>query len=215
MPHRFIVFDNTEAHPIWQVPCEVMAPTQPKSTNSRPMRADARRNYHRLVAAASVVVGEAGAQASLEEIARQAGVGSATLHRHFPSRGMLLEAVFRDRVETLCARADELGAECEPASALFEWLRAVVAHAAANRGLGASLAGVHDSDLGSSCHAMITAAGKRLLVRAQHAGAANAEATIGDVLQLVNAISLATEYLGDRAPQADRLLRLVVNGLLS
>jgi hypothetical protein len=62
---------------------------------------------------------------------------------------------------------------------------------------------------------MITAAGKRLLVRAQHAGAANAEATIGDVLQLVNAISLATEYLGDRAPQADRLLRLVVNGLLS
>ncbi|MDT5359088.1 MAG: hypothetical protein QOC69_850, partial [Mycobacterium sp.] len=64
----------------------------------RPMRADARRNYERLVAQASAVVREAGADASLEEIARRAGVGSATLHRHFPSRGALLEAVFRDRV---------------------------------------------------------------------------------------------------------------------
>ena len=195
-------------------------PTQPKTTESRrPMRADARRNYERLVAAASAVVAEAGAEASLEEIARRAGVGSATLHRHFPSRAILLEAVFRDRVQTLCARADEFEAEHEPGIALVEWLRAVVAHAAANRGLGAALAGVHDSDLGASCHAMITAAGERLLIRAQRAGSVNTEATIGDVLHLVNAISLATEdlylNLSDRAKKADRLLGLAVNGVLS
>jgi AcrR family transcriptional regulator len=180
----------------------------------RPMRADARRNYERLVAEASAVVGEAGADASLEEIARRAGVGSATLHRHFPSRGALLEAVFRDRVQTLCARADALAAEREPSVALVEWLRAMVAHASANRGLGTSLAGVYDSEMGASCHAMITAAGKRLLVRAQRSGSVSSEVKIGDVLHLVNAISLATEHLRERVAQADRLLSLVVTGLL-
>jgi AcrR family transcriptional regulator len=180
----------------------------------RTMRADARRNYERLVAEASAVIGDAGADASLEEIARRAGVGSATLHRHFPSRGALLEAVFRDRVQALCGRADALAAEREPSDALVEWLRAMVAHASVNRGLATSLAGVYDSEMGASCHAMITAAGERLLVRAQRSGSVSSEVNIGDVLRLVNAISLATEHLRDHVAQADRLLGLAVTGLL-
>ncbi|WP_437105007.1 TetR/AcrR family transcriptional regulator [Streptomyces sp. enrichment culture] len=70
--------------------------------------ADARRGYDRIVAAAESLVAEHGAEASLEEIARHAGVGSATLHRRFPSRQLLLEAVFKGRVEALCAKAHDL-----------------------------------------------------------------------------------------------------------
>src|ERR1700743_436591 len=73
-----------------------------------PMRADAVRNRDTIVAAAGAVVAEQGAAASLEEIARRAGVGSATLHRHFPDRYALLEAVFAERVASLCGDAAEL-----------------------------------------------------------------------------------------------------------
>ncbi|WP_433247705.1 TetR/AcrR family transcriptional regulator [Streptosporangium sp. CA-135522] len=184
----------------------------------RPTRADARRNHDRIRAAAGEVIAEHGADASLEEIARRAGVGSATLHRHFPSRQALLEAVFRERVEILCARAGELLTAPSPGSALVTWLRAVVSHAAANRGLAASLMpGARNgrSELGADCHAMITNAGGALLTRAQQAGAIRREVAIADLLKLVHAISLATENEPDHADQADRLLALVVKGVQS
>src|SRR6266699_4143127 len=93
----------------------------------RPMRADARRNYGRLLAAALAAFSEQGADtASLEEIARRAGVGIGTLYRHFPTRQALLEAVYRDQVEALRARADDLLENAPPADALAEWLRAMV-----------------------------------------------------------------------------------------
>lgn len=82
------------------------------------------------------MIAEAGAGASLEEIARRAGVGSATLHRHFPSRAELLEAVLRDRVQALCAQAEDLLTAPSAGAGLVAWLREVVAHAATARGLG-------------------------------------------------------------------------------
>ena len=91
----------------------------------KPKRADARRNFDQIVAAAEAEIARHGADASLEEIARRAGVGSATLHRHFPSRQALLEAVFHDRVEVLCVQARELAGHPDPGAALGEWLRAV------------------------------------------------------------------------------------------
>jgi AcrR family transcriptional regulator len=154
------------------------------------MRADARRNYDRIVAAAGSLVAEHGAEASLEEIARHAGVGSATLHRHFPSRQLLLEAVFKGRVEALCAKARDLLSAPDPGAALVTWLRAVGAHAVANRGLGASLMhGARDGDpaLGSTCHAMITGAGDELLDRARHVNAVRRDVTITRLLTLVGA----------------------------
>jgi AcrR family transcriptional regulator len=131
------------------------------------MRADARRGYDRIVAAAESLVAEHGAEAPLEEIARHAGVGSATLHRRFPSRQLLLEAVFKGRGEALCAKAHGLLPAPDPGAALVTWLRAV-----ANRGLGASLMhGARDSDPSpgtTTCHAMITSADDELLDRAPH-----------------------------------------------
>ncbi|MEU4830924.1 helix-turn-helix domain-containing protein [Streptosporangium sp. NPDC023615] len=182
----------------------------------RTMRADARRNYDRILVAARETIARHGAGASLEEIARHAGVGSATLHRHFPSRQALLEAVFRDRVKTLCAKASELTADLDPGPALVTWLRAVGTHATSNRGLAASLMrGAHDGDptLGATCHTMIVNAGGELLERARQAHAVRPGVAIVDLLKLVSAISLATEQEPGGAAEADRLLALAIDGV--
>ncbi|MFD0148525.1 helix-turn-helix domain-containing protein [Streptomyces sp. NPDC055721] len=201
----------------------------------RPMRADARRNLDKIVAAAGAVIAERGAEASLEEVARRAGVGSATLHRHFPSRQALLEAVFKDRVETLCAKADDLLAEPnpnpdadpdpdrdpdrdpgqgrDPGQDLATWLHAVAAHAVANRGLGASLMRDADPALGETCHDMITTAGDALLARARAAGAVRPEVTVTRLLKLVGAIALATEQEADGPAEAGLLLGIALDGV--
>jgi AcrR family transcriptional regulator len=182
------------------------------------MRADARRNRDRILAAAEAAIAQHGVDASLEEIARRAGVGSATLHRHFPSRQSLLESVFRDRVETLCAKAGDFAAELDPATALFTWLRAVGTHAAANRGLAPSLMrGARDGDgdptLGTTCHAMIINAGGVLLDEAVRTHAVRPGVVITDLLKLVGAISLAAEQEPDGATEASRLIALALDGV--
>jgi AcrR family transcriptional regulator len=182
----------------------------------RPMRADARRNYDRILTAAGTAIAQDGAEASLEEIARHAGVGSATLHRHFPSRQALLEAVFRDRVETLCAKARDLATAPDPGPALITWLRAVGAHATSNRGLAASLMrGARDGDptLGTTCHTMIVDAGDELLTRAHQTRAVRPDVAITDLLKLVSAISLAAEREPSGAAETDRLLTLALDGV--
>ncbi|MEV5748520.1 helix-turn-helix domain-containing protein [Actinoallomurus sp. NPDC052308] len=171
------------------------------------------RNVDRIIAAAGALIAEQGADASLEEVARRARVGSATLHRHFPSRQALLEAVFKDRVETLCAKADDLLCDPGPGEALLIWLRAVGAHAVANRGLGASLIRGGDPTLGSTCHDMIINAGDALLARARTADAVRPEIAITHLLKLVSAIALATEHDPDGPAEADRLLAIAIDGV--
>jgi len=102
---------------------EPQAPGRPPAAGGlppvRPMRADAQRNYRLLVSAAIAAFAEHGADdASLEEIARRAGVGIGTLYRHFPTRQALLEAVYRDQVQVLRARAEELLGSSSPGEAL-------------------------------------------------------------------------------------------------
>jgi AcrR family transcriptional regulator len=170
------------------------------------MRADARRNRDRLVSVASEVVAEQGAEASLEEIARRAGVGSATLHRHFPSRSALLDAVFAERVAVLCDLAANLPASLDAGEALVRWLRELVRHAVRNRGLATSLA----QGTGESCHARIQEAGEMLVSRAKETGTIRTDATTGELLTLANGIALAAAEDEDLA---DRLLTLAVTGL--
>lgn len=170
------------------------------------MRADARRNRERLLSVASTVVAEQGASASLEEIARRAGVGSATLHRHFPSRLALLDAVFTERVAALCARGAALLSEPDPAEALTRWLREVARHAAQNRGLGTSLL----NGTGEAGHGKILATATALTERAKSAKKVKAEVSPADLLKLANAIALAAE---DSPEQADHLLMLALTGI--
>ena len=186
----------------------------------RPRRADARRNHDQILAAAEAEIARSGAEASLEEIARQAGVGSATLHRHFPSRRALLEAVFHDRVEGLCAQARALADTPDPGRALDGWLRDVAVYGSVTRGLAAAmLTGVRDvapdtaAPVDATCEVMLVDAGGELLRSAHAAGAVRPEVSIVDLLTLVNAVSLATEGHPDAGPEAARLLTLALDGV--
>jgi len=176
------------------------------------MRADARRNYQRLVAAAGEAFAQRGADdVSLEEIARRAGVGIGTLYRHFPTRQALLEAAYRDQVEALEARAAELIESDSPAAALTEWLTALVAFSKAKRSL---TTGMLDSDLLSACREVLHGVTETLLARAQQAGAVRADVQGADVMRLTHAVSLAAD-MGQDPGQAERMLALVCDGLLS
>ena len=180
------------------------------------MRADAQRNYQRLLTAAAAAFAERGADdASLEEIARRAGVGIGTLYRHFPTRQALLEAVYRDQVETVRAAAEEQLHSDAPGEALAAWLRVLVDFSSTKHSLTTALLATmdRDSELLSSCSAVIRGAAEALLVRAQEAGAVRADADAKDLMRLVHAVNLAAQY-GPPDPGArDRLLGLILDGL--
>src|SRR6516225_11656657 len=90
---------------------------------TRPMRADAQRNYASLLKTARSAVSERGDDIVLEDIARSAGVAIGTLYRHFPTRQDLLEAVFLDETNALRAQAEALASDPDPFDALINWLR--------------------------------------------------------------------------------------------
>jgi AcrR family transcriptional regulator len=181
----------------------------------RPMRADAQRNYARLLDAARAAFLERGADdVSLEEIARRAGVGIGTLYRHFPTRQALLEAVYRDQVDTLSARAEELLRTESPEAALAEWMRALLEFSSTKRSMTAALLATlgTDSELLSACVTVIRTAAEALLARAQQAGVVRPDADAGDLMRLVHAVNIATEKAPDPG-QADRMLALILDGL--
>ncbi|MCX4586602.1 TetR/AcrR family transcriptional regulator [Streptomyces sp. NBC_01481] len=181
----------------------------------RPMRADARRNYERLLTEARAVFAEYGTDASLEEIARRSGVGIGTLYRHFPSRHAMMSAVFQEALAALLERSGELASAEQPCGALVEWLRALITHAGEYRGLARALMSAsHDETSAlSACSVPLREAGERLLIRAQESGAVRADVSIGDLMQLTNAIALAAEEEPGDAELADRLLMLTLRGL--
>ncbi|MFJ4681233.1 MULTISPECIES: TetR/AcrR family transcriptional regulator [unclassified Kitasatospora] len=178
-------------------------------------RSDARRNRTHILAVAEAEVAARGARASLEQIARVAGVGSATVRRHFPTRKALLEAVFQQRVHDLCERAHALRAEPDSRAALLEWLRELLAYSLAARGLADVLSyePLRDGAADSSCAPALAAAGDLLLRRAVEERTVRADTTIDDLLVLVIGIALATEDYTDPATRADRAFRLAVAGL--
>ena len=192
-----------------------MGMTGTVAAESRPMRADARRNVERLLAAAKETFLERGADAPLEEIARRAGVGIGTLYRHFPTREALLEALLRDSFEALRAEADRLLTSPSPGDALATWLRAFASHATTYSGLVAALnASLRDGGSGLCmwCRT-VNAAGGELLARAQAAGVVRPDVSADDLLILANAITWATEQACANPEQADRLHALVMDSL--
>ncbi|MFE5326766.1 TetR/AcrR family transcriptional regulator [Embleya sp. NPDC056575] len=177
-------------------------------------RSDARRNRTHILAVAEAEVAAQGAQASLERIARIAGVGSATVRRHFPTRKALLEAVFEQRVHDLCDRAHTLSGEHDSRSALVEWLRELLAYSLAARGLADVLSyePLGKEATPDSCGPAIGAAGAVLLRKAIDDRTVRADITIDDLLVLIVGIALATESHADPAMRADRAFRLAVAG---
>jgi AcrR family transcriptional regulator len=188
-----------------------MTPTDRPNLMQRPKRADARRNYEKLLAAAREVLTESDTEASLEEVARRAGLGIGTLYRHFPTRQNLLEAVYVDEVEAVSQSAQDL-AGLEPWDALVSWLHRFVGYVATKQALADELFAYAGPNPGifASCRSTLFAAGGPLLARAQEAGAVRADVDINDVLQIVSGIAkLSTPDASDRG----RLLDVALDGL--
>src|ERR1700720_4232249 len=112
----------------------------PSAATLRRPRADAVRTRERVLEAAKGVFSAGGADASLEAVAKRAGVGIGTLYRHFPTREALFEAVYRREVELLRALAEPLRREPVPANALRRWLRSAIEFIATKKGMSAALA---------------------------------------------------------------------------
>ncbi|HLI60273.1 MAG TPA: TetR/AcrR family transcriptional regulator [Solirubrobacteraceae bacterium] len=190
------------------------APTEQPArglTSARPKRADARRNYDRVIAAARSAFTESGAETSLEGIARRAGVGIGTLYRHFPTRQALLEAVYVEEVERLCNSAAEL-ARLEPWEAFAAWAEGLVDYMATKLALASELFDYVDRDapVFTSCRASLFAAGGPLLQRAQAAGVVRDDVDIAEVIQLIGGI---TKIQGAEPAQIRRLLSIALDGL--
>ncbi|MEU2503443.1 TetR/AcrR family transcriptional regulator [Streptomyces sp. NPDC007863] len=178
-----------------------------------PRRMDARLNRERLVAAAREVFAEAGPGASLNEIARRAGVGPGTLYRHFPGRTDLLTAVLRDRIDTLSGRAEQLLGAQDADDALQRWLHDFLDHARANQGMGSALLVETSAAADPDCQRRILDAASGLLDRAQEHGTARADVTVDDLVHLVVGIALATTGGEPNVPQPHRLLDLVLDAV--
>lgn len=183
-------------------------PTSPK----RERRADASRNAELLLAAARELLNESGSEVALDEVARRAGVGNATLYRHFPTRGDLLVAVYADEVAGLCGQGTDLLDALSPVDALFSWLADFVAHVATKRAL--ALAATEGpigrrTRLFDHWHESMHSTATKLLDRARDAGAVRPELTATDLLALASGAALT----GADVAHAQRLLRLLRNGV--
>jgi AcrR family transcriptional regulator len=182
----------------------------------RPRRADARRNYEQLVEQARLAFAEFGVDASLDEIARRAGVASGTLYRHFPTRLDLIEAVLAEQIAKLAGLGRGLLAAEDAFGALSTWLRAALLYALTYRGLSAAVMNSaldRKNGLLSAWHAELFEVGAALLARARQSGVVVADADAADVLKMVGAIGWAVHDAPDSSAQAGRLLTLLLNGL--
>jgi AcrR family transcriptional regulator len=180
------------------------------------VRADAQRNRDRLTAAAQEVFSEQGAGASLDEVAKRAGVGPGTLYRHFPTREALQEAAYRDAVERLCAAGGELRDNPDARQALIEWMRLLLEHMVARRGLAEALVSAlgKQGEVFVASHRDLHEVGAELVDRARLAGAARADLDHRDLLWMIHGISQANTG-PDGAARAQRLLTIVTTGSLA
>ncbi|MEZ0092350.1 TetR/AcrR family transcriptional regulator [Streptacidiphilus sp. EB129] len=193
-------------------------PPEVTARESRPLRADARRNRARVLEAAREVFAAEGLAVPLDEIARRAGVGAGTVYRHFPTKEALFEAVVTDRIKALTevgreALAD-IAAGGDPGEAFFGYLAVVVADAGTKMDLADALVGA-GVDLQ---RATLDAAGDlrgalgELLARAQSADAVRTDVDVADLHALV-AGAVAAERSRGAGARPGRLTRIISDGL--
>ncbi|MFD0306221.1 TetR/AcrR family transcriptional regulator [Streptomyces sp. NPDC127119] len=173
----------------------------------RPHRKDAARNYDALLTAAREAFAEQGAEASLEDIARRAGVGIGTLYRNFPTRRHLFESLYADEVNSLCEVAEEV-ADLAPWEALTAWLDRFAGYMVTKRAVREALN--DESEIFAACRDSMYAAGTPLFERAQRAGEARTDMTFVDLLRMVAGIT-ATTF--DDDTQRDRVMAIALDGV--
>jgi AcrR family transcriptional regulator len=177
----------------------------------RPKRADAARNYDKLLAAALEAFTSQGEDASLEGIARRADVGIGTLYRNFPTRQALLEAVYVEEVEGICRAAQELEG-ADPWEALTGWLRRFADYATRKKALAGELMAYMDegSEVFLQCRQALTAAGAPLLEAAQRSGDVRPDVRFMDVVRMMGGIATIPNA---EPGQVERILAVALDGL--
>ncbi|HTU57166.1 MAG TPA: helix-turn-helix domain-containing protein [Polyangiales bacterium] len=183
------------------------------TAGERSVRADAQRNLDALLEAAKTVFATSGVDAPVREIATSAGVGVATVYRHFPQRADLIAAVFRREVDACAAAAPPLAREHEPVEALARWLRRYTSFIATKRGLAAAL---HSGDpayegLPEYFRQQLVPALQTLLNTAVEAGQVRAGVEPSELLRAVGSLSTATG--ADGALESRRMVDLLIDGL--
>ena len=179
---------------------------------TRPMRADAKRNYELLVTAARKVFDQVGGDASMEAIAREAGGGIGTLYRHFPKRIDVVEAVYVDDVGELETVARTVSDDLEPWPAFVAWLEAFVRYAIGKKRFMNELHEAFEKDpaLRSASRERIEGALSVVLTRAQEAGVVRSDVDAPDLMQLLGSMCMSATLTPD---QSERLLVMIEDGL--
>ncbi len=180
----------------------------------RPLRADAQRNRDKILAAAVRVFTEQGLEAHFERIAKEAGVGTGTLYRNFPTREALIEAAYRNEVARLCDSVPTLLEAMPPYEALRAWTRRFIDYATAKMGMADAMRAVLAA--GSNPYAdsrrLIQDALASLMDACAAAGAIRSDITSTDMFAALAGIALTSAGPEQRA-QAERLLDLTLDGL--
>jgi AcrR family transcriptional regulator len=184
------------------------------SPDAKRLRKDARRNRDKLVEVAAAAFAEHGVDASLEDIARRAGVGIGTLYRHFPTREHLVEMVYRREVGALCAAADDLARRHAPDVALAEWMQRFVDYIATKRGMANSLRILltANSELFAESWGTVVLALRRLVEAAIADGSIRNDIESSDVIHALSGIYAAPDTPDWRA-RSRRLVSLLMDGL--
>ncbi|WP_026421679.1 TetR/AcrR family transcriptional regulator [Actinokineospora inagensis] len=175
------------------------------------MRQDARENRDRILAAAEAVFGDLGAAGSTEEVARLAGVGIATVFRHFPTKDALVSAALVRHFEHLLTRADALAAHPDQTTAWSILLREMIETGATKLTLLPDDANLRDPVLAVS--GRLKTAVSAVLRRAQEAGAVRARVTVEEVYLLIRALSQATATMRPDPPVLDNAIKVIIAGL--
>jgi AcrR family transcriptional regulator len=180
----------------------------------RPLRADAQRNRDKILSTASRVFAEQGLDAHLEHIAKEAGVGTATLYRNFPTREILIEAAYRNELARLCDAAPGLLAALPPREALRDWMGRFIDYATAKLGMAEALRAVVESGVNPYAHSreMMLEALTSLMDAGVTAGTIRSDINATDMFAALTGIALASGKPDQRA-QAERLLDLTLDGL--
>jgi AcrR family transcriptional regulator len=185
-----------------------------KATTARKPRADAQRNRIRVLETAKAAFAEKGPGASLDEIARTAGVGAGTLYRHFPTRDALIEAVYRNETEQLVAAATRLAQSHSPTGALREWLLLFVDYMAAKHGMSEALNSIvgGTSELYSASTEQMKRAIGKLIERAVASGDIRLDLEPLDLLRaLAGVANLSSGPVGKQA--AKRMVDILIAGV--
>jgi AcrR family transcriptional regulator len=188
------------------------------SDDVRPMRADARRNYEKILRAAREVLAESGAKGSLDEIAKRAGVGPGTLYRHFPTRDDLIDALMRDWTDRVVAESRAAVDADRPARETLEhWFDDLVRHLGSHRGAAAKLSAAMDdqtSPMYGKCQ-LLSQANAHVIDHLSATGQLRDGIEARQVMRLVSGVATVADAAGIPADEIGPMLGIVIDGVVA